>query len=144
VPLEQEPEVQAATLLDLAQVQETWVGDLPSSVESYRRGLEIDSESVISLDSLASLHEAQRQRNERVAVLDRRAQIMSDPDEILVIRKRIGGVQENNLRDATAAIETFKDITASEPTDRDALQALERLYMSQGNIPEYLETLEAE
>src|SRR5690606_37617343 len=114
VPLEQEPEVQAATLLDLAQVQETGLGDLPSSVESYRRVLEIDSESVISLASLARLHEDQGQWNELVAVLDRRAQIMSDPDEILVIRKRIGGVQENNLRDATAAIETFKDITASE------------------------------
>src|SRR5690606_22483676 len=110
----------------------------------YRRVLEIDSESVIALDSLARLHEAQGQWNELVAVLDRRAAIMSDPDEILVIKKRIGAVQEHNLRDAAAAIETFKDITASEPTDRDALQALERLYMSQGNVPEYLETLEAE
>ncbi|MCA9698689.1 MAG: tetratricopeptide repeat protein, partial [Myxococcales bacterium] len=144
VPLEQEPEVQAATLLDLAQVQETGLGDLPASVESYRRVLEIDSESVIALDSLARLHEAQGQWNELVAVLDRRAQIMEDPDEILVIRKRIGWVQEVNLQDAAAAIETFKDITANEPTDRDALQALERLYMSQGNIDEYLETLEAE
>jgi tetratricopeptide (TPR) repeat protein len=106
--------------------------------------LEIDSESVIAMDSLARLHEAQAQWNELVAILERRAQIMNDPDEILVIKKRIGGVQEFNLQDAAAAIETFKDITASEPTDRDALAALERLYMGQGNIDEYLETLEAE
>ena len=144
VPLEQEPEVQAATLLDLAQVQELGLGDLPSSVESFRRVLEIDAESVTAMDSLARLHETQEQWNELVSILERRAQIMDDPDDILVIKKRIGTVQEVNLQDANAAIETFKDITASEPTDREALQALERLYMGLGNIDDYLETLEAE
>ena len=144
VPLEQEPEVQAATLLDLAQVQETGLGDLPASVESYRRVLEIDGESIVALDSLARLHETQAQWVELVGVLERRVAIMSDPDEVLVIKKRIGAVQEYSLQDLPAAIETFKDITASEPTDRDALGALERLYMAQGNITEYLETLEAE
>ena len=144
VPLEQEPEVQASTLLDLAQVQEGGLGDLPAAVESYRRVLEIDSESTVALDALARLHEVQGQYNELVSVLDRRAQIMDDPDEILVIKKRIGAVQESNLGDIAAAVETYRDITASEPTDREALQALERLYMVQGNIDEYLETLEAE
>ncbi len=146
VPLEQEPEVQAATLLDLAQVQETGLGDLPASVESYRRVLEIDGESIVALDSLARLHETQAQWVELVGVLERRVAIMSDPDEVLVLKKRIGGVQDAQIQDLPAAsIETFKDIIRdAEPTDRDALGALERLYLAGNAIPEYLNVLEAE
>ena len=144
VPLEQEPEIQAETLLDLAQVQETGLVDLPSSIESYRRVLEIDPDSATALDALARLHEQQGQWDELVSVLSRRVSTVDDPDEALVLRKRIGSVQQSALQDSGAAIETYKDIVASEPTDREALQALEALYMAAGQIDDYLETLEAE
>jgi tetratricopeptide (TPR) repeat protein len=144
VPLEQEPEVQARTLLDLADVQETGLVDVNSAIESHRRVLEIDSESVAALDALARLHEQLGQWDDLVGVLVRRAATMSEPDEVLALKKRIGRVQEANLHDPAAAIETYKDIIASEPTDRDALHALENLYLTGGNINAYLETLEAE
>jgi len=144
VPLEQEPDVQARTLLDLAEVQETGLQDIPAAVESHRRVLELDGESEVALDALARLHEAQGEWNELVGVLTRRVAIMDDPDEALVLRKRIGYVQETAIQDPAAAIETYRDIVASEPTDREALQALERLYLGGGNLEDYLETLEAE
>jgi tetratricopeptide (TPR) repeat protein len=43
-----------------------------------------------------------------------------------------------------ASIETYRSILDSEPTDRDALSALERLYLAGNQIPEYLNVLEAE
>jgi tetratricopeptide (TPR) repeat protein len=144
VPLEQEPEIQAETLLDLARVQESGLGDVSAAIESYRRVLEIDAEHAQALDALARLHEQQGQWEEVVSVLARRVGTLEDPEEALRLRKRIGSVQQYQLSDPAAATETYKDIVASEPTDREALQALEQLYVSGGHVSEYLETLEAE
>ena len=144
VPLEQDPEKQSATLLDLADVQETKQANLDGSVESYRRVLEIDSESATALDALIRLHDQQQAWSELVQVLGRRAAISEDPDEALRLKKHIGYVQEASLADMQAAVETYKDILAQEPTDFDALQALERLYLNGNQIPDYLEILEAE
>jgi len=144
VPLEQDPEIQAGTLLDLASAQESALRDVPAAIESYRRVLEIDSESSVALDALARLHETLGQWEELVTVLSRRAATMNDPDEVVALKKRIGRVQEVSLGDQVSAIETYKDILTNEPTDRDALQALERLYMENNSVASYLEILEAE
>jgi tetratricopeptide (TPR) repeat protein len=144
VPLEQEPADQAQTLLDLAQVLEERLGNVDGAVESYRRVLEIDPDSVIALDALIRLHEIQGAWLDQVQVLSRRAAICEELDEAIALKKRIGYVQEANLGDNAAAIETYKDILAQEPTDFDALQALERLYLGGNQVSDYLETLEAQ
>jgi tetratricopeptide (TPR) repeat protein len=144
VPLEQDPAEQAAALLDLANVQETALADAPSAIESHRRVLELDAESTPALDALARLHEGLGQWPDLVSVLGRRAASADDPDLRLNLKKRIGWVQESSLGDAAAAIETYKDILAGEPTDPDALAALERLYLTGNRVDEYLEILEAE
>ncbi|RMG99750.1 MAG: tetratricopeptide repeat protein [Deltaproteobacteria bacterium] len=144
VPLEQEPSEQASVLLELAQVQETGLGDAAAAIESYRRVLEVDPENMQALEALARLHEQLGEWNDLVAVLRRQAELTDDPDAALAIRKRIGEIQETSLADADAAIETYRDILASEPTDREALGALERLYLARGEIDAYLDILEAE
>ena len=118
----------------------TWRG----AVESYRRVLEIDPDSVVALDALIRLHEVQGAWLDQVQVLSRRAAICEEPDEAINLKKRVGYVQEANLGDNAAAIETYKDILAQEPTDFDALQALERLYLGGNQVDDYLETLEAQ
>lgn len=74
----------------------------------------------------------------------RRVGTLDEPEQVIEFKKRIGGVQEVQLGNANAAIETYRSIVDSEPTDRDALSALERLYMAGGNVPQYLGVLEAE
>jgi len=135
---------QALTLLDLAQVQEERLGDVDGAVESYRRVLEIDSDSMLALDALIRLHEVQGAWLDQVQVLSRRAAICEELDESIALKKRVGYVQEANLGDSAAAIETYKDILAQEPTDFDALQALERLYLGGNQVDDYLEILEAQ
>ncbi len=144
VPLETEPSAQADTYLDLAETQETRLGDTEGAVESYRRVLEIDSDSVTALDALMRLHEQRQEFADLVHVLDRRAAISEDPDERLRLRKHAGYAQEVNLGDAGAAVETYRAILADEPGDLDALQSLERLYLAGGRVHEYLEILEAQ
>ncbi len=144
VPLEQDPEAQAEVLLDLAEVQETSLADVDASVESYRRVLELNNESTTALDALGRLHEQQSMWQDLVSVLSRRATVTDDPDHVLELKKRIGYVQETSLADPAAAIETYRDILASEPTDRDSLTALERLYATGNQVDEYLEILEAQ
>src|SRR5690606_13963197 len=111
---------------------------------SYRQVLSVDEENVTALDALARLHESQGQWQDLVGVLERRVGTLDEPDQVIALRKRIGGVQEVQPGDATAAIETYRSIVDSEPTDRDALSALERLYLVGGNVPQYLGVLEAE
>jgi tetratricopeptide (TPR) repeat protein len=144
VPLEVDPNVQVRTLLSLADVQDAGLADIPAAIESYRRVLEIDGENVVALDALARLHESQGQWQELVGVLERRVVTLDEPDQVIALRKRIGAVQEVQLGNAAAAIETYRSIVDSEPSDRDALTALERLYLAGGNVPQYLGVLEAE
>jgi tetratricopeptide (TPR) repeat protein len=144
VPLEVEPSAQAETYLALADVQETKLGDIEGAIESYRRVLEIDTDSIAALDALLRLHELRNDWVDLVNVLDRRAAISDDPDERLRLRKHAGYVQEVSLGDANAAIETYRSILADEPADMDALQSLERLYLNGNRVHEYLEILEAQ
>jgi len=144
IPLEQEPDEQNRTLLELGQVREVHLSDVDGAVESYRRVLEIDAESTAALDSLIRLHEKQGAWIELVRVLGRRSAATVEHEERLQIQKHIGYVQEANLGDMAAAIETYKDILAQEPTDLDALQSLERLHLNANQIDDYLEILESE
>ena len=144
VPLEQDPNVQVRTLLSLAEVQDTGLADIPASIESYRRVLEIDAENITALDNLARLHESQGQWQDLVNVLERRVGTLDEPDRVIALRKRIGGVQDVQIHNPTASIETYRSILDSEPSDRDALSALERLYLAGNQVPEYLNVLEAE
>ena len=125
-------------------MQDTALGQSDAAIESYRRVLELDGENAEALDALARLHEQAEQWSDLVSVLSTRVHTMEDLDQALQLRKRIGEVQEKQLGDAAAAIETYKDILATESTDRDALHALERLYLDGGSVEDYLETLESE
>ncbi|MBK8260921.1 MAG: tetratricopeptide repeat protein [Nannocystis sp.] len=144
VPLEQDLEVRAKVLQNLAEVQEVGLRDVTASIASYRRVLEVNPESIIALDALARLHESQGQAEELVEVLRRRADLMDDPARAIALRKRIGQVQDTALHSPGAAITTYRDILAMDASDRDALVALERLYLAGNAIPEYLEILEAQ
>ncbi|MEZ4452382.1 MAG: tetratricopeptide repeat protein [Nannocystaceae bacterium] len=145
VPLENDPDVKSRTLRNLAEVQEIGLGDIGASISSYRRVLEVDPDNVVALDSLARLYETQGAAQELVEILTRRADLMlDDPSGAIVLRKRVGQVQDTALQDPQSAISTYRDILAMEPTDRDALVALERLYLAGNQIPEYLEILEAQ
>lgn len=144
VPLEQEPADQSRALLELARVQEVNLANVAGAIESYRRVLEIDSDNAAALDALIRLYDQQQSWSELVTVLARRAATTEDPDESLRLKKHIGYVQEANLVDPTAAIETYRDILAREPTDFDALQALERLYLNANRVEQYKEVLLAE
>ncbi|MEE9384726.1 MAG: tetratricopeptide repeat protein [Nannocystaceae bacterium] len=144
VPLEQDPEVHARTLLDLAEVQETGQQNLPAAVESYRAVLEIDNESRLALDALIRLYEQQGQWAALVDVLRQCAAISEDLDEVLLLRKRIGSIQEAALGDPVAAISTYQEIVENEPTEREVLQALERLYLAADDIGQYLSVLDAQ
>jgi tetratricopeptide (TPR) repeat protein len=77
-------------------------------------------------------------------VLERRVGTLDEPDRVIALRKRIGGVQDAQIHNPGAAIETYRSILDSEPSDRDALSALERLYLAGNQVPEYLNVLEAE
>ncbi|TPV92869.1 MAG: tetratricopeptide repeat protein [Myxococcales bacterium FL481] len=144
VPLEQDPEENARVLLDLAEVQESGLQDLGAAIEAYRAVLEIDNESRPALDALVRLYEQQGQWPELVDVLRQCSYIANDPDEVLALRKRMGSLQETALADPGAAIETYRDIIESEPTEREVLQALERLYLGAGSVDEYLAVLDAQ
>ena len=144
VPLEVDANIQVRTLLNLAEVQDTGLGDIPAAIDSYRRVLDIDAENITALDNLARLHESQGQWQELVNMLERRVVTLDEPERVIALRKRIGGVQDAQIHSPGNAIETYRSILDSEPTDRDALSALERLYLAGNQIPEYLNVLEAE
>jgi tetratricopeptide (TPR) repeat protein len=76
-------------------------------------------------------------------VLERRVGTLDEPERVIASQAHRRG-PGRRIHNPAAAIETYRSILDSEPTDRDALGALERLYLAGNQIPEYLGVLEAE
>ncbi len=141
VPLETDPNIQIRTLTQLAEVRGRRArrhpgGDreLPQGARDRRREHQRARRSGPAAPEPGPV--AGPRRRARAARRHRStSRSRSSPCA------RIGGVQEGRLGDAAAAIETYRSIVDSEPGDREALAALERLYLAGGNVPQYLGVL---
>jgi tetratricopeptide (TPR) repeat protein len=144
VPLEPDIDQQVLTLMDLAHLEEGELNNSIAAIESYQRVLAIDGENAQALESLARLYEGALAWGELVEVLARSAAISHDSHEVIALKQKIGRIQEQRLERPADAIWTYREILDAEPTDREALAALERLYLADDKIDDYLGVLEAQ
>ncbi|MCB9538753.1 MAG: tetratricopeptide repeat protein [Myxococcales bacterium] len=131
----------------LYRICEIWeeVLDRPDqAIDTYRRIFEEDPEDQNAVEALIRLYERTAQWELLVEVLQEKLDAASDDDERKAILYRIARTYEEQLKDPDETILTYRSVLESNPTDRKALEALDRLYSREGRWGELIDLLEGE
>lgn len=131
-------------LLRASELYETVLDQPDAAVSAYRRIHEIDPEDVPSLDALIRLFIAHRRWPELLAVYEKKAELLADPDEKKRLYFEVATVYESELKDNQKAIDAYNHVLELDPDDLTAIQRLDHLYSTQGNWQELLTILERE
>ncbi|MDX2087534.1 MAG: tetratricopeptide repeat protein [Kofleriaceae bacterium] len=124
----------AALLGELAAYYDTQLGDAPRAIAAYKRWLEVDPSNPTtvrrSTTALARLYEDAESWPELRAIARKQAEWAEDVSERRALLARVAQLEEEKLVDRPAAIATWRDVLADQPTDAGALNALERLFQA--------------
>ena len=134
---------QSSLYAEAGALLETRVGDIPESIEAYKMALRIDEAHAPSLGALERIYAEHGFWRELVDVLERKAESVYDTAALVPLRLRIASVWRDELDDADRAIDAFVEVTDVDPENRDALDALERLYAELGRWDAFLEVLDS-
>lgn len=114
--------------LEIAIIAATHLDDAPRAIGEYRNVLAIEPDNRQALDALEALYDATGAPLDLVEILERKAELAAELPERKVLLERIAGIQEHELEDAEAAIETWRRLMLEDERDETALDNLERLY----------------
>jgi tetratricopeptide (TPR) repeat protein len=123
------PGQQALPLLrELAEVSERKLGDRPQAIAYYRRMLEIDPESLDALRGLHRLHRLTESWAELALVCRTLAKVIYDDKERVLLYREAAALFESGLGRPEDAAACYRSLAETDPLDRDAALALDRLY----------------
>ena len=114
--------------MQIADVEETRLGEPDSAIATLRRAVEVDPTRDEPLEAVARLLRATEQWHPLVDVLERRAGL-ADTDELVAARKLdLAAVWDECIEDVDRAIAGYREVLALDPANIRALKALEHLY----------------
>ena len=116
------------------RVGELWEGRMGApdrAIESYRQALAVDDRCTDALDALKKLYTLQDRWHDLLDVYEMMLVVKPDPASQAQIYGRIAMIQEEELGDAHATVDTYRKMQIVDPTDTTALRALDRLYRDQ-------------
>ncbi|HZJ55595.1 MAG TPA: tetratricopeptide repeat protein [Myxococcaceae bacterium] len=125
-----------AALGRIAQEAEEHLGNLDLAADALRRALELVPDHLPSLVHVARLAERREAWDELVPLLERQAELSTDPAHAITLRHRAAQVLEERLDDVAAAIAVLERLLEADRTYLPALQALGRLYAREGRWKE--------
>ncbi|MEO6951123.1 MAG: tetratricopeptide repeat protein [Polyangia bacterium] len=128
--------LRAELLTRSARLYEKELRDLQKAAATWRRLFDLDPTNVElgvpAADALARIYEAGEAWAKLVEVLRRRVDWSSTDDERRQLLFRIARIQEELLVDPVAATATYRELLEGDPTDRSALDGLEKLHAAKG------------
>jgi tetratricopeptide (TPR) repeat protein len=108
------------------QVQLQYLGQPGEAAASYLRVLELDPESDTAQAALERIFSAQSDWVGLIGAYERRAELVKDDGKRVEILRRAARVAAAKLKDAGEAARLYGRLHAVDPTDTEALDALER------------------
>ena len=115
-----------------AQIHESELQNMEAAVSAYRKVLEADAGDLEVLGALEALYQGAQRWHELAGVLRARVEAYSDPDDKIGVLAEIARIHADLLDEADQAIVVQNEILELDPTNRDALIALDDLLARQG------------
>jgi tetratricopeptide (TPR) repeat protein len=139
-----DPDEQKEVLHRMAELEESLLDRPHKAIEVYREVLDIDDTDLRALSGLERLYEREENWPELIEILRRRALGEDSSDMRRDIYLRVARLFEEQLDDREEAIAAFTQVTDEVGPDRDAHQALARLYEAAERWRDLLDIYEAE
>jgi len=108
------------------QLQLQYLADVPAATSSYLKVLELDPESDTAQSALERIHAGRSEWVPLIAAYQRRATLVRDDAKRVEILRRAARVAGAKLRDPVETARLYRALHAVDPTDAEALDALER------------------
>lgn len=134
-------EEQKDLLLKIAELREYQLEDYYGAIESYRQIQALDPEAYEVLPSLEKLYRLQEQWHELIEVLETRISLTTDTNQIFEMKSEVAQVYDLHLDMPEQAVEAYQHILGFDANNRNALQALEKLYTQLEQWEQLLEVL---
>jgi len=126
------PPLRAALLRELADVQEKKLDDRKGAVAHLEALLAIEPANVDALRALQRLHRAGEQWAGLAKVLDTLASLVKEPAERVALWREAALLHEGKLGDREVASVFWRRVAEADPLNREAVTALDRLYIELG------------
>ena len=127
VDLVADPDEKKRIYYQVGAVYERELADVPSSIDTYGKILELDPDDMQALSRLDVLYEQSQNWNELLSVLTREAEMTGDPSEATSFQYRIAELYEKHLDDVSRAVELYREILTTAPDHEPTIRALEGL-----------------
>ena len=137
-----EPEERKALLFQAASLNEEILGDVDAAIAIHTDILADEAGEPTALDCLERLYKGKEAWNELLGVLTSKNEIAEDDDTRKSIYYQMGELQETKLNDIPGAIETYRSVLSIDAEDAQALEALDRLYLANGDMASLLDILQ--
>ncbi len=137
-------EERVALLVRMAELCDKQLGDTNRAIAYYRRAVEADPVHALARAALARLMRAAGDYNGLVKMLESELLAQSEPQNAARAALLLGEVYEVHLDSPDAATNAYKRAVDALPGYRPALDALGRVYASQGKWKELSDTLRIE
>ncbi|MBA3455769.1 MAG: tetratricopeptide repeat protein, partial [Deltaproteobacteria bacterium] len=142
--VEPNPEKKTELYIQLADLLERQMQDLGGSIHAYQQALNYGKTSTTALTALDRLYRRVEQWEPLIDILNRRAELDTDEQNIVRFRLEVGQIWDLRLFDAGQAITAYNQVVHIDPVNLTALRALEGLYEKTNQSEKYLEVLEAQ
>ncbi|MCP4675420.1 MAG: tetratricopeptide repeat protein [Deltaproteobacteria bacterium] len=129
VDREEDEENRKNLYVDLGEIYEEYLKDVPQARSAYKSALDLDPSLETAINALERLFGAAQNWRELIPILRRKIEVLSeDPDAVVATHLRIGEILEDNLDDTQAALDEYREILEVDEGHLPALKGLERLY----------------
>ncbi|MFO0681411.1 MAG: tetratricopeptide repeat protein [Sandaracinus sp.] len=133
---------QEQLLTAMADIHEQLLGEPDQAIALHREILELDPTSKGALGALDRLLEKQALWTDLADNIGRQLALATEPDEQTALMLKLATLRETRMGAADAAIEIHRDVLQRDPSNTDALGALERLLQVPAHQPVITEILE--
>ncbi|HJL19199.1 MAG TPA: tetratricopeptide repeat protein [Sandaracinaceae bacterium LLY-WYZ-13_1] len=129
--LADDPAYQEELLAQNAMIYEEMLEEPENAIQVYNDILELDPTSQRALVALDRLYERLERWTDLADNIGRQLTIAEEPEAQTSLMLRLGALRETRMDAVEAAIEIYREVLDRDPTNPDALEALERLIQSE-------------